>query len=179
MSTRAACTCEGQTRKSTFPDRFAMGGPLKSARPDAESGTGTSTEWQATSWDCEAASSLWPPRAELSENAVCFPHAFCAARAPAGVVFGLELGMREFAGGNWHSEWIFREGWEALGSTVQWCHLLTDNQRLLLPTSVVVVTLLWSKMCPRPPRLPAEREGDAELYAESMNRWLGKSTPAD
>jgi hypothetical protein len=60
---------------------------------------------------------------------------------------------------------------EAIGTAMSWCELMTDTQRLLLPTSVLVVVLLWTKMCPSQPRLPAAREGDEDLYAAAAARW--------
>jgi hypothetical protein len=86
--------------------------------------------------------------------------------------------MRDLSGGTWHAIWIVQEGWEALMSIIQWCHLLTDTQRLLVPTAVVLVTLVWSKHSPRPTRLPEARDGD-ELYAESLKRWMTTGTPAE
>ncbi len=68
---------------------------------------------------------------------------------------------------------------EAVAATLAWCHLLTDTQRLLLPTSLALVVLLWTKMSPPKPKRPTVSPEDEALYAAAIERWLVKSVTED
>ncbi len=64
---------------------------------------------------------------------------------------------------------------DAFAATVQWCGLLTDTQRLLLPTALAVVVLLWTKMCPPKVKIPSTIAEDEAIYTAAIERWLAAS----
>ena len=64
---------------------------------------------------------------------------------------------------------------DAWWAAIHWCQLLTDTQRLLLPTAALVVTLLWVKMCPIRRNLPSTAREDEALYSAAIERWSAAS----
>ncbi len=70
---------------------------------------------------------------------------------------------------------VSRVSHDWVAAVLQWCELLTDTQRLLLPTSLAVVVLLWTKMCPPPVKAPSASAEDEAIYSAAIERWLASS----
>ena len=51
------------------------------------------------------------------------------------------------------------------------CGRLTDTNRLLLPTAVIVVTFLWFRMRPIYRLVKAELGANADAYSAEFNLW--------
>jgi hypothetical protein len=66
----------------------------------------------------------------------------------------------------------FSDAWSVV---FRWCWLLTDTQRLLVPTAALIVILLWTKMCPVKRTMPATPHDDEALYNAAIERWSAAS----
>jgi hypothetical protein len=65
--------------------------------------------------------------------------------------------------------------YSAIAPAIEWFGLLSQTQRLLLPTSLIVVLLLWVKLCPPKARVRSTAVEDEALYTAAIARWLASS----